>query len=287
MRRSFKTGLTIGLLLMLVLPLYAQAQSSTPPPNYLQIFREDVKPGHGPGHSKTEAGWPRAFAKANWPVHFVALVSTTGTSEAWYLTPWDTLANWEKDGAAIAANPALQTEIDRLSVEDAQHLNNWRSIVLRYRADLSHRPGVNIALQRVFSITIVRIRPGHNEDFEAARKINVEAHVKSGVNDNHSVFQVIAGMPTGTFLIMTPMKSMADADANAQVHGQAFQDALGDAGRKKLAELANSGTISAETNYYAFSPEMSYPPKAYIDADPAFWTPKPAKAMVKKEAPKP
>ncbi len=285
MKHCFRTCLTIGVLLALAYPMCAQAQN-TPAPNYIQIFREEVKVGHTAGHAKTEAGWPRAFAKANWPTNYMALTSVTGPNEAWYLTAWDSLAAWEKDTAAIAANSALQTETDRLSAEDAQHLNNGRSIVARYRADLSHRPGVNIATQRYFSITIVRVRPGRNEDFETARKINVAAHVKTGVNDNHSVYQVLTGMPAGTFLIITPMKSLAEVDAAPQLHGQAYRDAIGDDGRKKLSELASSSTISAETNYFAFSPGMSYPSQAFIDADPAFWKPKPVKvAATSKAAP--
>ena len=279
MKHCIKIGLTLFLLAVVVQSVSAQA--NTPAPNYLQIFREEVKVGHGPAHGKTEAGWPRAFAKANWPTRYVAMTSVTGPSEAWYVTAWESVAAWEKDTAATAANPALQAELDRLSAEDGQHLSNARSILLRYRADLSHRPGVNLPSQRYLSITVVRIRPGRNEDFEASRKITVEAHVKAGVNDNHSVFQVMSGMPSGTFLIISPMKSLATIDANSQIHGQAYQDALGDAGRKRLAELSASGTISAETNYFAFSPAMSYPPKEYIDGDPAFWAPKPAKAPAK------
>ncbi len=284
MKNYVRVSFAVGLLLALGLPAYAQAQASTPPPNILQITREEVKFGHGPAHAKTEAGWPRAWAKANWPNHWTALVSVTGPSEAWYVAGWESLAAWERDTQAVAANSALQAENDRLSAEDAQHLNSGRSIVARYRADLSHRPGANIPTMRVFSITMVRIRPGHNEDFEAARKISKDAHEKAGVQDNHSVFQVISGMPAGTFLIITPMKSLADADAGPQIHGQAYQDAVGDEGRKKLGELASSGTITSETNYFRFSPEMSYPSKEYIEADPGFWKPKPAKmAMAKKE----
>lgn len=284
MKHCIKTCLTIALLVAFGLSTQVQAQTNTPAPNLLQIVREEVKAGHGAAHTKTELGWPRAFAKANWPTNYTALVSLTGPGEAWYVTAWDSLAAWEKDTKATASNAVLSAELDRLSEEDGQHLNGLRSVVARYRADLSHRPGVSVPLQRYFSITIVRIRPGHNSEFEEARKINVEAHKKAGVNDNHSVFQVIFGMPAGTFLILTPYKSLEEADAAPQLHGQSFRDALGgEAGQKKLSELSASATISAETNYFAFSPEMSYPSKEYIAADPAFWKPKPAKAAAKKE----
>jgi hypothetical protein len=287
MKRHCTTVVLAGLLLALVLPAIAQAQAPTPAPNIIQIYREELKPGHGPAHAKTEAGWPRAFAKANWPTHYIAITSMTGPNEAWFIAPFDSLSAWEKDINETAKNAALQAELDRLSEEDGQHLAGYRGIVARYRADLSHRPGVSIPTMRYFSITIVRIRPGHNPDFEGARKIIKEAHEKAGVKDNHSVYQVMSGMPNGTFFIITPMKSLAEVDAGPQVHGQAYQDAIGEAGRQKMRELAASGTISSDTNYYAITPGISYPSKEYIDADPAFWKPKaPAKASppAKKEA---
>lgn len=287
MRRHCTMIALAALLLALALPVVAQAQSNTPPPNIIQIAREELKPGHGPSHAKTEAGWPRAFGKANWPTHYIAVTSLTGPNEAWFITGYESLAAWEKDSADISKNGALQAELDRLSEEDGQHLAGFRSVVARYRADLSHRPGVSMPTMRFFSITIVRIRPGRNADFEDARKIIKAAHEKAGVNDNHSVFQVMSGMPNGTFLVITPMKSLAELDAGPQVHGQAYQDAIGDAGRAKMRELAASGTMSSDTNYYAFSPALSYPSKEYTDADPAYWKPKaPAKAApaAKKEA---
>lgn len=282
MKNCVRFTLAVGSLLAVGLPAYAQ---STPAPNILQIFREEVKVGHGAAHAKTEAGWPRAFTKANWPTHYVALTTVTGPSEAWFITGFESLAAWEKDTQATEATPALQAELDRLSAEDAQHINNGRTIVARYRADLSHRPGVNLPAMRYFSVTTVRVRPGRNADFEASRKISVEAHKAAGVMDNHSVFQVMSGMPIGTFLIITPMKSMAEIDAGPQVHGQTYQDAVGDEGRKKLSELATSGTISAETTYFRVSPGMSYPSPEYVAADPGFWKPKPVRmaAPAKKE----
>ena len=155
MKHCFRTCLTIGLLSAFGLSTHVQAQANTAAPNLIQIAREEVKVGHGAAHTKTELGWPRAFAKANWPTHYTALVSVTGPSEAWYVTAWDSLAAWESDTKATAKNAALSAELDRLSAEDGQHLNGFRSIVARFRADLSHRPGVSVPMQRYFSITIL------------------------------------------------------------------------------------------------------------------------------------
>ena len=55
---------------------------------------------------------------------------------------------------------------------------------------------------------------------------------------------------------------------------------------KKLGELEAAAVESRQTNLFAFNPRMSYPPDAWVNADPDFWKPKPA-AMPKKAADKP
>src|SRR5215218_5039982 len=90
----------------------AQADAPPPPPKVLQIFRETVKPGHSAAHANTEAGWPAAFAKADAPGHYLALTSTSGPNEAWFITGYESFAAYEKDNAGIEANAALSAETD-------------------------------------------------------------------------------------------------------------------------------------------------------------------------------
>jgi hypothetical protein len=265
----------------------AQEQVPPGPPKVLQIFREEVKPGKGAAHEKVEAGWPSAFANAKSPTHFIAMVSVSGPSEAWFATGFDSMAAWEKDRMDTHRNAALTAELDQLGEKDGELLSGIRSIVAGYREDLSaHAGDVNLGQMRYFSINIVRVRPGHNQDFETAQKIVKAAHEKAGVKDSHIIYQVQTGLPAGTFLIFTPWRSLTEADALSQVHGKQYQDAIGDDGRTKLRELASSGTISSETSIFLFNPKMSYVSKEMAAADPDFWTPKPAAkvaAVAKKE----
>ena len=274
----------------------ALAQTSMPapggPPKVIQIYREEVKPGKAAAHEKVEAGWPRAFAKANWPTHYLAMVSVTGPSEAWFLTGFDSLAAWEKDTRAVEKNTALTAELDQLSAKDGELLSGGRGLVTVYRDDLSYRASVNIGQMRYVYLTTVRVRPGHDIDFAEWNKIIRSAHEKADVPEHWAVFQVTLGMPAGTYLILQPLKSLTEVDDFPQTHGKAYQDATGDEGRKKLRELASAGILSYETNIFAFNPKMSYVSKETAAADPDFRTPKP-KAAAKpaaageKEAAKP
>src|SRR5436309_15552153 len=90
--------------LLLAMPLAGQA---TPPPAFLQIYREEVKAGHGPMHEATETGWPRAFAAAKTNNHYLAIVSAFGPTEAWFLEGHASIAEYEAATKAVEANAAL------------------------------------------------------------------------------------------------------------------------------------------------------------------------------------
>ena len=280
-KRSLLASLVVCLLAG-ALPALAQQIS---PPKVLQIFREEVKPGKGAAHEKMEAGWPRAFANAKWPTHYLAMTSVSGPAEAWFTTGYDSLAAWEKDTWDVGKNATLTAELDRLSAADGELINSGRSIVASFREDMSYLTGNTAPLgsMRYFYVTIVRVRPGHGSEYEEINKIVREAHQKANIPERWAVFEVNYGMPRGTFIIFQPLKSLAEVDAFPQTHGKAFQDAIGEDGTKKLRELTGSAVLSAETNIFAFNSKMSYPAKEIVAADPEFWAPKPkapAKAAV-------
>jgi len=270
--KKFYASVAMGLSLLCV--SVACAQEPTPPPKYIQIYREIVKQGKGPAHEKTEAAYVRDMKAGNALPNYTAMVSITGPNEAWFISRYDSVGAWGKDTENTAKNSSLQANLDRDNAADGELLADGRSIIARFRDDLSHRPGINIPSVRFFSITIVRIRPGHNPDFEAARKIIKDAHDKAAPTFNYSVYQVTSGMPAGTFLIFSYYKTLADVDAAAVIHGKEYTDAIGDDGERKLSELASSGTISSDPYIFAVDPKMSYPDKATIATDPAFWAPK-------------
>lgn len=266
-----------------------QAQDSvTPPPKVLQIIREVIKPGHGPAHAKTEAGWPAAFAKANGTAHYIAMTSTTGPGEALFVGAWDSFAAFEKDGQETEKNAPLTAELERLSQADGEHLSNWNNVFATYREDLSYRAPVSIPKMRHFSITTYRVKPGRNAEFAAARKLISAVHEKRNMDEHWAMYQVTSGMPAGTFLLIMPLKSLAEIDAAATIHDKAYEDALAAESQNKLGDLMNASLDSSTNNIYSFSPKMSFAPKEWTVAD-AFWAaPRkveaPAKALAKAPA---
>jgi len=244
------------------------------PPKVLQIAREQVKPGKNALHEKVEAGWPRLFANAHWPTHWLGVTSLTGPNEAWFLTGFDSFAAWEKDNHDIEKTPGLKTQSEQLSQKDGELLSEIHSLAAVYNEELSYRPNIKIGEMRYFAVVTLHVRPGHDTDFTEARKLSKAAHEKANVDEHWAFYQVISGAPSGTYLLFAPLKSLKDADAYSSLHGKAYKDALGEEGQKKMRELESAAILTSETNFFEFRPKMSYVSKEISAADPAFWTPK-------------
>ncbi len=259
------------------------AEGPPAPPRVLQVIREEVKPGKGAAHVRAEAGWPRAFAKANWPTHYLALTSMTGPSEAWFLVGFDSFAALEKDAKATEGDKALSAELERLSEKDGELISGSRSLIEILREDLSRNPNVDISQVRYVRVLTFRVRPGHEADFTASAKLVKEAYDKAASPVAWATYQVSAGMPTPSYIVWVPMRSLAESDA-ALAAQKALLDAEGDEGQKALAKSASDGYAFVEANLFEVNPKMSYPPKAFAARDPAFWAPKPETPPAKKPA---
>ncbi len=256
------------------------------PPKVLAITREVVKPGKTAEHTNWEAGWPQAFAKANWPVNYVALSSLTGEPRALFLTGYDSMEAWEKDGLAQQKDAELTAEEDRLSTTDGEYLTGLSQAVAVYKPELSYHPDVPVAGTRYFMITTVRVKPGQGDHFTDVRKLIKAAHEKANLSDHFAVYHVAIGAPGGTYLIFAPLKSATELDQTETIHGQAYKDALGDEGRRQIADFGNQGLEGTEAQLFVFSPKMSYVSKDWVAADSDFWTPKPVVSASAKPAKK-
>ena len=53
---------------------------------------------------------------------------------------------------------------------------------------------------------------------------------------------------------------------------KAFQEALGEDGRKAMQKTFADTVNSVENQLYAFNPKLSFPGPGMLASDPAFWT---------------
>jgi len=251
----------------------AQQQPRMGPPKVLSIFREEIKAGRGSAHQNLETGYVRALQKAKWPVYSLAMTPAVGGTDAWFITAYDSFASMEKDRRDSEKNAQMSADFDRLDAQDAEFRTGQRSMLFVLNEALSYGGNFDVSQMRYFSVNTVRVRPGHDQEWQEARKILVEAVKKANPNAHSLVYGVAAGMPNGTYLVFTPRKSLAEMDPNPAI-GKAVQDAIGEDNAKKRQKLLADSVISTETIIYGFSPKMSYVPKEWAKTGGDFWTPK-------------
>lgn len=258
----------------------AQAQGPVPPPKVLAIYREYLKPGKsGTLHEKTEAAFVQAVERAKWPEHYLAVNSLTGPTRALFLFGYESLEAWENDMQATEKNTAFAAALDRAGIADGELLSSTDAATFLYREDLSFAAPLSIAEMRYFSIVDVHVRPGHSSEFEEMIKLWNDARTKAKVDVHLAVYQIYAGGSSLlTYLNFAPLKSLAGLEARNAANAKAVDDALGEEGRKKRDSLMASSVESVDRQLFIFSPKMSYPPEAWVTADPDFWKPKPSKA---------
>ncbi len=239
-------------------------------PNRLMIFVESLKPGTDTDHAVNESGWPAAYARANSPYYYLALSSMTGPSEVWFVSPYDSYAAEAKQMKTEGDDAALNAEFDRLARADAQYLSDTQSFEAIARPDLSYGQFPDLGLARFFGVTLLRIRMGHGDAFEAAAKVYMTNFKRANPSGSYRMYQVINGMPGVNYLVFSTVNDYAALDAAMAADNAMFQGM----NPKDMAMLQKSMTDDFQniiSNRYRLSPSMSYVSAETKAKDPAFW----------------
>ena len=245
----------------------------TSQPALLTIYREAVKIGRAADHERIEAGWPAAFARAKFPSYYLAMTSLTGRSEAWFLAPHASNAAVAEDMKRETSDTVLAAELARLSRADAEVLDEWRIIQAVARPDLSHGAFPDLAKVRYWEVFTLRVRPGHESEFEAAAKAYGAASGRVAPGTSYRVYQVTAGMLEPTFLVFSSVETYAQFD-EMMASGQKTMQGFTPDEMATMQKFFTDGVINTETNRYALNPTMSYVAAETRATDPAFWMPK-------------
>jgi quinol monooxygenase YgiN len=155
-------------------------------------------------------------------------------------------------------------------------LESSRSEIRQRRWDLSYNPPADpaayaqsIAKTHWIRTVIVRVRPGHESEFEAELKEINAAAQKSNMAGMRWVSQVVAGGSPFTYHIARLMTSLDELD-----HAPSMRSLLGDEGLERF-QKSNADTVaSVEYVLYRVLPELSSVPEALTSMAPDFWNPK-------------
>ena len=286
-KRSAALPLSLALLFSAPLALHAQQDPMNGPPKVLVIDREFLKPGKsGALHEKSESNFVRASMAAKTKNYYFGMDALSGASRSLFFFAYPSFEAWEKQTLADRKNATLTAAIDHAFNVDGELLSSYEQSAWNLRPDLSFNTG-NLVGKRYMEITQIIVRPGHNQDIEELAKLYVDTYKKAIPTANWAAFELMYGVTTntssgGAFLFITTLKSLSEADRELGENKQ-FMDALGDKGRKRLAELS-AGAETITTNLFELNPKISYPPEEWIKAEPDFWKPKPAAAPAPKPA---
>ena len=279
-------GLCLAGMAQLSPRLAAQIQDEAPPPapKALMVVREQIKEGREAAHEKTEEAWPRIFSKGNvTTMYYVGMTAESGPAEAWFLEPYDSFGGMEKARAAVDESP-LAADLEAANAQDGELRTGSRTLLAVFRDDLSFHPAEAMSSMpkcRHMGVTVVRIKYGHEADLAQLAKLLIEGDEKSNSGQPVLAYQVVSGGPSGTYLLFSPMDSLARMDA-APARMAAARQAMGDRNRQHFDMLAPEVVQSTESLLFAFNPRMSYVSKEFAAADPGFWNPKPKPASKRK-----
>ncbi|MEP6788264.1 MAG: hypothetical protein ABJB40_07530 [Acidobacteriota bacterium] len=271
MKKYFLT--TSALCLFITGSIGAFAQG---PPKVLLIVREEIKTGMMAAHAREANGVVRIYAKAKSPYNRLAMIPVAGNeNEVMYFWGFESFADLEKSNAYLdSLGTTYKTDFDQNAHDGEDYHSSQRDSLAVLREDLSYNIGaVDLPHMRYMRIQTVRVKPGHQNDFEEARKMVKAAHEKAKIDEHMAVFQLVGGAQSGTYLIIIPWKSL---DGVATIpHGKSYRDALGDNNRDKLDKISNDSVVFESVDIYGFAPQLSYSSERMVAADPSFWTLKP------------
>ena len=262
----------VTLLLGVAAPLAAQ-DLPTSQPKYITIIREEVKVGRDADHARIESGWPAAFERAKSPDYYLSLVSMTGTHEAWFIVPAASHAAMADGMKRTEGDARLTAELDRLARADGELLSNHRVMLAMARPDLGSGAYPELAKQRFWEITWFRVRPGHEQQFEAAAKTYAAAAKRGAPGNTWRVYQIIAGVPGPTYLVFGSVESYDKFDTMMD-DGMKLMSVFTADEMASIQKFSTEGLINAETQRFRLDPRMSYVSKAVRATDPGFWMPK-------------
>jgi hypothetical protein len=240
------------------------------------VVREQIKEGREAAHAKSEEAWPRIFQKGNVTMHYLGLTSESGPSEAWFLEPYDSFGAMEKSRAELDQSP-LAADLEAANAVDGELRTGSRTLIAVFRNDLSYHPADAMSSMpkcRHMAVNVIRIKYGHDAELSQLARLVIEGDEKSGASQPVLTYQLVSGGPSGTFLLFSPMDSLARMDT-APARAAATRQAMGDRNRQHYEMLSQEVVQSNESLLFAFDPRISYVSKEFAAGDPEFWNPKP------------
>ena len=276
--KSLSFVLTGVLLILFPRPATLMAQNNgvvaASPPKFLNMVHEELKPGRVGAYDDLETSIVYTYNREKIPVFWLELESLTGPSELLYLNLFDSPEEMDKAAealsAGLASRPKLRQMQDRLLQDN---ISSTTTVLGIRRDDVGYRTNtIDFSKMRMLRLTTIFIHPGFERAFLEAQWSLAEASHKARSESAWAVYEVAAGIPQPSFVIVTPMRSFQDIGGPTEAPRAAQKD---DAGvlEDHLQELARIAYGTSDSRLFAVHPETSHVSKEFAAGDSDFWLP--------------
>jgi hypothetical protein len=258
------------------------AAAKAGPPKFLNMVHQELKPGKSGEYDEMETSLVRTYNRENIANFWLELESMAGPSEVLYLNLFESAEEMGKAmdalNAGLAADPKLQQTQDRLLQDDT---SSATSVLGVRRDDLGYRANsMDFSKMRILRLTTIFAHPGYERAFAQAEWSLSEASEKANAKVAWAVYEVTAGLPEPSFVIVSAMQSLGGVD-DALETNQALEKVDGGTLEEHLQELARVAYGASDTRLFSVRPRASHVSKQFAAGDPNFWSPAAPPAAVR------
>jgi hypothetical protein len=266
-----------AMIAILWVPIILPAQDKKPanlaaaPPNVAMFVHQEFFLGKAADRQKLESTISRACDRVDVPRYWIDLESISGEPEALVFSSYDSYEEMEQSDIDWRRFLIMHPDLERTKEEvEALAASERRTIAVR-RDDLGYlSENIDLSEARFIHILEVRLFPGHEGDFAQAYRILADAYARIQADNPWVVYEIDAGAPAPTFLVLRPMSELKQQDDELS-RNQSLIEAEGEQGIETLTRITREAYAGTVSTIYAVDPEMSHISKAFAVTDPDFW----------------
>ena len=153
----------------------AQQKSQNGPSKYLYLSSVSVKPGSMGQFAKLQQEEIAAMREAKAPGHFLMMDQITGSNLLIFTEGFDSFAEMQKIHEEVWSNKQLAATLRSDNASQGALTREEHDSVYVYRKSLSLHEDRSLEDMRFMRIWLVKVKPGHNADFENIAKAEAKA----------------------------------------------------------------------------------------------------------------
>ena len=242
------------------------------PPKMALLEHKQVYSGKSEDRRKIEESLSIACDRLQAPRFWIDLESIAGEPESLVFSSFDSYEQMQQSDADWSQFLAGHSDLARMREEARSLTGGERKIIAVRRDDLGYlADSIDLSEARFLQVLEVRLFPGRENDFADAFKILADAQSRIQAETPWVVYEVDAGLPTPTFLVLSPMAELKQRD-DLLSQSAALVQAEGDQSAETLQKIARESYAATENTMYAVNPGMSHVSKEFAATDVEYWS---------------